>query len=65
MMNCKRLKENCERLGIHCFDRWIMGVRDAIIRQNHAEALQIMTQITAKRVQLRSILAKEHETCDM
>ena len=55
MMNVRRMRENCKKLGITCFDRWFVGIRDCAQRRNKEGAIQIMTQITAKRVQLRKL----------
>ena len=58
MMNVRRMRENCKKLGMTCFDRWLMGIRDCAQRRNREEAVQIMTQITAKRVQLRKLFTE-------
>ena len=58
MMNVRRMRENCKKLGITCFDRWLMGIRDCAQRRNREEAVQLMTRITAKRVQLRRLFAE-------
>ena len=59
MSNCARLKQHCGELGITCFDNHLAAVRDAARRQKGSEALQIMSHITAKRVQIRNLLAEE------
>lgn len=59
MSNSARLKVRCGELGITCFDNYLRGIRDAARRQDSAEALQIMGMITAKRVQLRNLLAED------
>ena len=59
MMTVRRMREKCKGLGIPCFDRWLVGIRDASGRHNREEALQIMTRITAKRVQLRKLFLEE------
>ena len=56
MMNVRRIKGTCGRLGITCFDRWLSGIGNCAQRRNKEEAVQLMTQITAKRVQLRRLL---------
>lgn len=56
MMGVRRMRESCKKLGITCFDRLLVGIRDNAQRRNREEALQIMAQITVKRVQLRKIL---------
>lgn len=56
MMTVRRLKSNCNALGITCFDKGLDGIREAARRRNAADALQIMTQITAKRVRLRNMI---------
>lgn len=62
--NSTRLKNHCGELGITCFDHYLRAIREAARRQNAAEGLQIMSRITAKRVQLRNMLAEEKGTCD-
>lgn len=59
MSNSNRLKSHCEELGITCFDSYLRALRDAARRQNVNEALQIMSRITVKRVQLRNLLSEE------
>lgn len=65
MSNSAKMKQHCEELEITCFDGSIAAVRDAARRQRGNEALQIMSHITAKRVQLRNLLAEEEKQCDM
>ena len=65
LSNSARLKQHCSELGITCFDNYLRAIRDAARRQNEAECLQSMSRITAKRVQLRNMLAEDNETCDM
>ena len=65
MSNSARLKQHCEELGITCFDAYLKAIREAARRQNVNEALQIMSRITAKRVQVRNLLSEENRTCDM
>lgn len=65
MSNSNRLKMHCEELGITCFDMQLRGIRDAARRRDVNEALQIMSRITAKRVQIRNLLAEEEKTCVM
>ena len=59
MNNSAKLKQHCEELGITCFDSYLKAIRDAARRQNQNEALQIMSSITAKRVQVRNLLSEE------
>ncbi len=65
MSNSNRLKMHCEELGITCFDVQLKGIRDAARRRDVNEALQIMSRITAKRVQIRNLLSEEEKTCAM
>jgi len=58
MSNSAKLKQHCTELGITCFDAYLKGLREAARRQNHNEALQIMSRITVKRVQLRNLLSE-------
>ena len=58
-MSVRRMREKCKVLGITCFDRWLSGIREAVQHRNREEALQIMTQMTAKRVQLRKLIAEQ------
>ena len=60
MNNSAKLKKHCEELGITCFDAYLKALRDTARRQNHSEALQIMSRITVKRVQLRNLFAEEN-----
>lgn len=59
MSNCSRMKQHCEELGITCFDTYLKGIRDAARHQNEKEALQIMSGMTARRVQVRNVLMEE------
>lgn len=63
--NGKRLQSRCTELGVTCFDRYLAGIRGASLSQNVNEALQIMSKITEKRVQIRKLLTEEKELCDM
>lgn len=63
--NSARIKNRCNELGITCFDNYLIGIKAAARSQNANEALQIMSKITAKRVQIRNLLAEEVEECDM
>ena len=63
--NSVRIKNHCSELGITCFDNYLIGIRAAVRSQNVSEALQIMSRITAKRVQIRNLLAEEKKECDM
>lgn len=65
MSNSARLKERCTELGITCFDNYLKAIREAARHQDAGGALQIMSQITAKRVLLRNMLVEEVEACDM
>ena len=65
MNNSAKLQNHCKELGITCFDRYIKYIREAARRQDQGEAFQIMSRITAKRVQVRNYLAEEGDTCDM
>lgn len=65
LSNSARLKTHCNELGITCFDIYIAGIRAAARHQDTNEALQLMSRITARRVQLRNLLAEEKEKCDM
>lgn len=65
MSNSARMKVRCSELGITCFDNYITGIRAAARRQDVNEALQLMSRITAKRVQIRNLLAEENEKCDI
>lgn len=58
MSNSAKLKQHCAELGITCFDTYLIALRDAARHQNHNEALQIMSRITVKRVQLRNLLSE-------
>ena len=59
MSNSARLKQHCAELGITCFDNYLKSLREAARRQNQNDALQIMSLITVKRVQLRNLLSEE------
>ena len=61
MNNCNRMKQHCEELGITCFDNYLKGIREAARHQNGNEALQLMSRITAKRVQIRKVLSEEFQ----
>lgn len=65
MSNSARMKQHCNELGITCFDNYLTGVRAAARRQDVNEALQLMSRITAKRVQIRNLLAEDKNLCDM
>lgn len=65
MSNGNRLKMHCEELGITCFDVQLKGIRDAARHRDVNEALQIMSRITTKRVQIRNLLSEEEKTCAM
>lgn len=65
MSNSARMKTHCSELGITCFDSYLAGIRAAARRQDVSEALQLMSRITAKRVQIRNLLAEEKYKCDM
>lgn len=58
MSNSAKLKQHCTELGITCFDTYLKSLRDAARHQNLNEALQIMSRITVKRVQLRNLLSE-------
>ena len=59
MSNSAKIKQQCIDLEITCFDNYLQGIRDAARGRNVNEAQQIMCRITAKRVQLRKLLAEE------
>lgn len=61
MSNSEKLKQHCTELGITCFDAYLKSLRDVARHQNLSEALQIMSRITVKRVQLRNLLSGEEE----
>lgn len=61
MSNSARMKQHCDELGITCFDSYLKGIREAARHQNVNEALQLMSRITAKRVQARTLLSEEDE----
>jgi len=63
--NSRKLKEKCAELGITCFDRYLEGLRGAARGKNTNEAVQVMSKITEKRVQLRNLLTEERELCGM
>lgn len=65
MSNSARMKSHCSELGITCFDNYLAGIRAAARRQDVNEALQLMSRITAKRVQIRNLLGEENYKCDM
>lgn len=65
MNNSARMKAHCGELGITCFDNYLAGIRAAARRQDMNEALQLMSRITAKRVQIRNLLAEGKDKCDM
>lgn len=65
LSNSARLKAHCDELRITCFDSYLSGIRAAARRQDTNEALQLMSRMTARRVQLRNLLAEETEKCDM
>lgn len=56
MMHISKLKKHVNQLGITCFDKSLMGLREAAAHRNRSDALQIMAQITAKRVKLRNVM---------
>ncbi len=57
--NVNRLKKHCQELGVSCFDHYLDGIKNAARKQSSNEALQIMSQITIKRVKLRNLLTEE------
>lgn len=59
-MSCvRRMQKRCSETGIKGFDRLLAGVQAACRSQNKEEALQLMMQITARRVQLRNRMDRE------
>ncbi len=56
MLTARRLKKECNALGVTCFDKGLEGIREAARRRNTGDALRIMTQVTAKRVFLRNMI---------
>ncbi len=65
LSNGRKLKKSCNELGVTCFDRYLDGMRGAAVSQNTTEAVQLMSRITEKRVQLRALLTEERELCGM
>ena len=61
LLRINKMKSRVKELGITCFDSGFMKIRGAAVRKNRAEALQILTGITAKRVALRSLLGKVYD----
>ncbi len=61
MMTVRRLKKNCNALGITCFDKGLDGIREAVRRRSVNDALQIMTRITAIRVRLINMINEGNE----
>lgn len=59
LMGLRRMRETCKRLGITCFDRWFSGISESARNRNREAGLQIMAQVTAKRVQLLKCLSAE------
>ncbi|MBQ4536581.1 MAG: hypothetical protein II994_03055 [Lachnospiraceae bacterium] len=58
LMHVGKMKKKTEELKISCFDNYLKGIRGSLVKRSRSESLQIMTKITAKRVQLRNILGK-------
>lgn len=59
-MSCvKRMQKQCRELELEGFDRLLAGIQSACRSNNKQEALQLMTQITARRVQLRNRITQE------
>lgn len=58
LMHVGKMKKKTEELKISCFDKYLKGLRGSLVNRSRSESLQIMTKITAKRVQLRNILGK-------
>lgn len=48
----KSLAKKLSDVGITEFDRWLTGIRQCANGRNKAEALQLMTLVTNRRVQL-------------
>jgi len=61
IMTVRRMQETCRQLELTCFDRWLSGIRECALKNNKAAALQLMAQITAKRVQLRREMNKSED----
>lgn len=59
-MRVKAIRSKSGELGIRCFDRWLQGIRDCMVRGQKQEALQLMAQVTAKRVQLRKVFEEKN-----
>lgn len=51
-MTIRRMELQAKKPGLEMFARQFAGIRQAVMRKDEKEALQILALVTAKRVQL-------------
>lgn len=61
LMCTKRMETNAKECEMEEFLRWFTGIRQCAFHRNRAEALQLMTLVTGKRVQYLNIIHSGEE----
>ncbi len=51
-MTATRMQKNAKEAGIDSFDRWLIGIKQCINARQKNEALNILTLMVNKRVQM-------------
>ena len=58
-MKAQKMTQTAKNLGMTGWEHLFTGIRQNINRKNEKEALQILSQMIAKRVQVKEYLGKE------
>lgn len=56
MMSIRRMSMQAEKLGLECFQRQFVGLRQNISRKDMQETKNILSLVIVKRIQIQDVL---------
>ena len=56
MMSIRRMTMQAQKLGLDCFDRQFIGLRQNIARKDMPETKNILSLVIVKRIQIQNVL---------
>ena len=60
MMACRRMSMTADKLGLECYTRQFLGLRQNIARKSDAEVKNILSLMIRKRNQIQNVLKTLH-----